>query len=136
MRRSSVPDWTVGSRHFQQCHAAFLEANYEEDLLINGRYPVYLKKRISGNKGHLSNQQALELFNRYKPEFMSHLLLSHLSKDNNRPDLVKALFEPHAGQTKIIVASRYEESAVYEIGDTFYGKETSGRLQVRQASLF
>src|SRR5206468_1513590 len=31
--------------HFKQCHAAFLEANYDEEMLDNGRYPVYLKKR-------------------------------------------------------------------------------------------
>src|SRR5688572_15554960 len=49
-------------RHFSQCHAAFLESNYDEGMLQNGRYPYYLKKRISGEKGHLSNKQALELF--------------------------------------------------------------------------
>jgi phosphoribosyl 1,2-cyclic phosphodiesterase len=38
-------------RNFKECHAAFLEANYDEDMLQNGRYPYYLKKRISGEKG-------------------------------------------------------------------------------------
>jgi phosphoribosyl 1,2-cyclic phosphodiesterase len=45
--------------HFQQCHAAFLEANYDEKMLNEGNYPHQLKKRISGEKGHLSNTQAL-----------------------------------------------------------------------------
>src|SRR6185436_15468757 len=48
--------------HFQQCHAAFLEANYDEKMLEEGSYPYYLKQRIQGDKGHLSNKQALELF--------------------------------------------------------------------------
>jgi phosphoribosyl 1,2-cyclic phosphodiesterase len=102
---------------FRQCHAAFLEANYDDEMLQKGRYPVYLKKRIGGDKGHLSNQQALDLFLNYRPSFMSHLLLSHLSKNNNRPELVEQLFNQHCGNVKIIVASRDEETKVFQIDD-------------------
>lgn len=101
--------------HFKQCHAAFLEANYDEELLEKSAYPYFLKKRISGGKGHLSNHQALTLFKTHKPSFMTHLLLSHLSKDNNCPELVSNLFTQHADGTEIIVASRYEETKVYTI---------------------
>ena len=104
--------------HFKQCHAVFLEANYDEAMLENGRYPYHLKKRISGDVGHLSNIQALELFKAYKPSFMSHVLLSHLSKDNNDPVLAADVFKPHSGNTKIIIASRYKESDVYTISGT------------------
>ncbi|MEJ6980154.1 MBL fold metallo-hydrolase [Pedobacter sp. P351] len=106
------------TNHFKQCHAAFLEANYDEELLERGNYPYHLKKRIRGGKGHLSNKQALEVFTSHKPSFMSHLLLSHLSKDNNCPELVKRLFTQHAGDTEVIVASRYVESKLYQIGAT------------------
>ncbi|MEO6148863.1 MAG: MBL fold metallo-hydrolase [Mucilaginibacter sp.] len=102
-------------RYFKQCHAAFLEANYDEQMLADGRYPFFLKRRISGGKGHLSNTQALQLFLDHKPAFMSHLLLAHLSKDNNCPDLVHELFSRHAGSTQVVVASRYVETAVYAI---------------------
>ena len=101
--------------HFGQCHAAFLEANYDEKMLEEGSYPYYLKQRIRGDYGHLSNHQALELFLKYRPSFMSYLVLSHLSQNNNCPTVVANLFNPHAGDTKIVVASRYEESAVYRI---------------------
>ncbi len=101
--------------HFSQCHAAFLEANYDEQMLETGRYPYYLKQRIRGGKGHLSNQQALMLFRTHKPTFMSHVLLSHLSKENNSPQLVSDLFVPHLDTTKLIVASRYEETPVFRI---------------------
>ncbi|MEO6705570.1 MAG: MBL fold metallo-hydrolase [Ginsengibacter sp.] len=104
--------------HFQKCHAAFLEANYDEAMLENGNYPYHLKRRISGGKGHLSNKQALELFKAHKPPFMSHLFLSHLSKNNNNPERVQQLFDAQSENVKIIVASRDEETAVYEIGDT------------------
>lgn len=102
--------------YFSQCHAAFLEANYDEEMLANGAYPYFLKQRIRGGKGHLSNGEALALFASYKPAHMSHLLLAHLSKDNNCPKLVKNLFEQHAGTTKIEVASRFEETALFSIG--------------------
>lgn len=101
--------------HFKDCHAAFLEANYDDEMLANGNYPYYLKRRISGEKGHLSNKQALELFKTHKPSFMSHLLLSHLSKNNNCPHLVQKLFNDNADGVKMIVASRFEETAVYSI---------------------
>lgn len=102
-------------RYFKKCHAAFLEANYDDDMLENGRYPFYLKQRIRGGKGHLSNSQALDIFNVHRPEYMSHVLLSHLSKNNNDPELVHELFKKHAGKTHVVVASRYEETSVYHI---------------------
>lgn len=102
-------------KHFKECHAAFLEANYDCEMLEKGNYPYFLKKRIRGGKGHLSNQQALELFRKYKPAFMSHLFLSHISENNNCPHIVKQLFEEYSNGVKIIVASRFEETALYSI---------------------
>jgi phosphoribosyl 1,2-cyclic phosphodiesterase len=103
-------------KHFSQCHAAFLEANYDEEMLERGRYPYHLKRRIRGGFGHLSNKQALQLFTDHRPAFMSHLLLAHLSKNNNSPALVENLFRPYAGNTTITVASRYNETPLYRIG--------------------
>lgn len=103
-------------KHFAQCHAAFLEANYDEEMLEAGRYPYHLKRRIKGGKGHLSNRQALQMFIDHKPHYMSHLLLAHLSKDNNDPELALQLFLQHAGNTHVSVASRYNESEVYCVG--------------------
>ena len=104
--------------YFKKCHAAFLEANYDEEMLSNGSYPHFLKSRITGGVGHLSNTQALELFTNHKPPFMSHLYLAHLSKDNNCPKLVQELFEKNARGTRVMVASRYEEMEVLHVGGT------------------
>jgi len=105
-------------KHFKQCHAAFLESNYDEEMLTNGRYPYHLKKRIQSSDGHLSNDDALQIFITHRPSCMSHLILSHLSKNNNHPELVEELFSKHAGATKIVVASRYCETDVYTINNT------------------
>ncbi len=104
--------------HFSQCHAAFLEANYDEQMLMNGRYSAYLKRRISGDEGHLSNDQAVALFVNHRPTFMSHLLLAHLSKENNNPQIALNAFAHCAGSTLVAIASRDEESPVYEITGT------------------
>jgi phosphoribosyl 1,2-cyclic phosphodiesterase len=114
-------------QNFRLCNAAFLEANYDEEMLTKGSYPQFLKNRIRGDYGHLSNCQALDLFTEHKPDFMSHLVLSHLSRDNNNPDLVHGLFSEHAGGVRISVASRYEESAVYRI-DGAAAVDQPGRL--------
>lgn len=104
------------SKYFNLCHAAFLETNYDEHMLENGNYPLHLKKRIRSGEGHLSNKQALEIFIAHRPQFMTHLLLAHLSRENNHPLLVQELFDKHAGNTSVIVASRYEPTALYNIG--------------------
>jgi phosphoribosyl 1,2-cyclic phosphodiesterase len=113
--------------HFQKCHAAFLESNYDEEMLENGRYPYLLKQRIRGGQGHLSNKQALDIFINHRPEFMTHLLLSHLSRDNNDPQLALNMFKPHAQQTKVVVASRYEASEVFYISNPDTEKKLRGR---------
>jgi phosphoribosyl 1,2-cyclic phosphodiesterase len=101
------------TRHLGQCHAAFLEANYDERMLEIGRYPLYLKNRIRGAEGHLSNHQALDLFTSHRPPWMQLLVLSHLSAENNHPQMVHDLFSSHAGDIKIVVASRHQETEVY-----------------------
>lgn len=103
------------THYFKQCHAAFLESNYDKQMLEDGRYPFHLKRRIQGGKGHLSNAEALGLFKSHRPAFMTHLFLSHLSKDNNDPALVEQLFKQHSGHINVAIASRYKESAIYEI---------------------
>jgi phosphoribosyl 1,2-cyclic phosphodiesterase len=124
-------------KHFSRCDAAFLEANYCETMLANGSYPYHLKKRISSDEGHLSNRQALELFLHYRSARLQLLVLSHLSKNNNKPALVESLFAPHAGATRIVVASRYTPTPVFCIatpGKT--GKPSFAEKRGRQLSLF
>lgn len=100
---------------FSVCHAAFLESNYDESMLANGSYPYYLKKRISGGSGHLSNTNAHELFLRHRPEHLSHLILAHLSQNNNTPEIVEDLFKSDCGNVHIVVAPRDRETPVFEI---------------------
>jgi phosphoribosyl 1,2-cyclic phosphodiesterase len=100
---------------FAECHAAFLESNYDEEMLDKGGYPISLKNRIRGGYGHLSNSQALKLFRSNRRTFMSHLFLSHLSAENNTPELAIDLFKRDAGKTEIILAPRTGPTRLYHI---------------------
>jgi phosphoribosyl 1,2-cyclic phosphodiesterase len=123
-------------KNFKDCHAVFLESNYCEEMLANGAYPEFLKKRISGDNGHLSNAQALELFLKYRSKQLTHLILSHLSKNNNRVELVRNIFEQYAGSTKIVVASRYKETEVFCINSNHQSKKINKKTSEVQLSLF
>ena len=68
----------------------FLEANYDEQMLQYGPYPYYLKQRISGLHGHLSNAQAMQFLQ--ESEFNGeHVYFIHLSSTNNEPSLLSDL---------------------------------------------
>src|SRR6186997_120385 len=124
-------------KHFKLCDAVFLESNYCEQMLEDGSYPLHLKRRISSKKGHLSNDQALELFLKHKPGSLQLLILSHLSQNNNHPEIVNKLFMQHAGGVKIVIASRYKESELFSIESNPQMRPTKSfkKLKVNTAQL-
>ncbi|MCX8490293.1 MAG: MBL fold metallo-hydrolase [Cyclobacteriaceae bacterium] len=126
------------TKGFQLCHAAFLESNYDDEMLEKGGYPQHLKNRIRGGVGHLSNKEALQLFLKHRPLFMSHLFLSHLSKNNNKSEIVEDLFSTIAGNTQVIVAPRTSTTDVYQIVATNGAVNSSQLIQRKdqQLSLF
>lgn len=67
--------------------AILLEANHDVNMLQVGPYPYYLKQRILGNRGHLSNENAGRLLSRIVHDDLKHIFLGHLSKENNMPAL-------------------------------------------------
>jgi phosphoribosyl 1,2-cyclic phosphodiesterase len=69
--------------------AALIESNYDPDMLQNGPYPRYLKSRIAGPHGHISNIESAELIARHGDR-LRWACLGHLSGENNTPDLALA----------------------------------------------
>ena len=67
--------------------ALLLEANHDVNMLQVGPYPYYLKQRILGDKGHLSNENSGRLLSRILHDHLDTILLGHLSKENNLPEL-------------------------------------------------
>ncbi len=77
--------YTVG--HLLGLDAILLEANHDVHMLEAGPYPYYLKQRIMGNRGHLSNDSAGRLLGDILHDRFKKALLGHLSKENNYADL-------------------------------------------------
>lgn len=69
------------------CEAIVLESNHDTEMLKNGPYPYELKKRIASNRGHLSNAECAALVTELYGKGLRHLLLAHLSEENNLPSL-------------------------------------------------
>ena len=70
----------------------FLESNYDEEMLSGGPYPYILKKRIAGEKGHLSNGQSLDFAKYLYENGTKCFVLSHISENNNTYELALANF--------------------------------------------
>lgn len=71
----------------QTANHIVIEANHDEQLLLNGPYPTYLKERILSPRGHQSNDTCGELLVRNYHDGIRNIFLCHLSKENNDPQL-------------------------------------------------
>ncbi|MGN1148963.1 MAG: MBL fold metallo-hydrolase [Lachnospiraceae bacterium] len=104
--------------------ALLLEANHDVNMLQVGPYPYYLKQRILGDRGHLSNENSGRLLCRILHDDMKAIMLGHLSKENNMPELAyeSVRMEITMGECPykaedfpISVARRSEVSPVIEV---------------------
>jgi phosphoribosyl 1,2-cyclic phosphodiesterase len=75
-------------RQLASMDAALVEFNHDADMLMDGDYPWRLKQRIRGPHGHLSNEQAADLIARGASTRLRHVLLGHVSEENNDPERV------------------------------------------------
>jgi len=138
-------EWTEGEEHERFCLVTdcgvltddirryvsmgdhlVVESNHDVDMLMNGSYPYYLKVRVRGEGGHLSNEECAQLLSSaYHPE-IKHVFLCHLSADNNTPDKAyqtasKALTTMGAtvgyGGITLLPLARTEPSRIYLFND-------------------
>lgn len=80
------------ARQLAGCHALVLEANHDPDMLAAGRYPAFLKRRIAGAHGHLSNAQAAAALAQLAHGALHCVVAAHLSEHNNLPELARSAF--------------------------------------------
>ena len=76
--------------HLENSDLVLLESNYDEALLQSGSYPPFLKERIRGDRGHLSNAACAREVKRLAEAGVRSFILGHLSEENNRPELALA----------------------------------------------
>ena len=96
--------------------AVLLESNYDPEMLANGPYPRFLKARIKGPGGHISNREAAELLAGAAGDRLRWACLAHLSEENNSPELaLRTHREVHGPGLSLCVASRYAVSKMLTI---------------------
>jgi len=101
--------------HFSVCDAVFLESNYDEEMLMSGPYPYYLKQRVSSAFGHLSNLQAFRLAEEFAGENLRTIFLSHLSGENNTPEIADAVFNPLRPRFQVELTSRHQSTGIFSV---------------------
>ena len=89
--------------HLELADFMVLEANYDEQMLHQGPYPIYLKKRIAAETGHLSNDQTGFYLAQNYNERMKHIFLCHLSGENNMPEIAYTTVKNHLDEKQIVV---------------------------------
>ncbi len=97
--------------------AVFLESNYDPDMLARGPYPAYLKQRIKGPRGHISNREAAEVLLRASAgNRLQWACLAHLSEQNNHPDIaLRTHRKIMPDDLKLYVADRYKSSDIFPV---------------------
>jgi phosphoribosyl 1,2-cyclic phosphodiesterase len=103
--------------HLKECTLLILEANHDEEMLINGPYPWPIKQRIKSRTGHLSNAASKILLEELQHDRLKHVMLAHLSETNNTPQ--KAVNEVGQALTRckarLYVASQNECGALFRL---------------------
>ena len=109
-------------QYLNKSEILYLESNHDVNILMVGGYPYYMKHRIIGEHGHLSNDTAAELLCKLYHKGLQHVLLAHLSKENNYPELayetVRAELLMKVGEANmptLQVAPRDVLSGIFEI---------------------
>ncbi len=92
----------------------FIESNYDSEMLANGPYPAFLKQRIRGPKGHLSNREAAELL--LTGRRLKWACLSHLSNNNNDPETALQTHKEIVGdKLALFTASRHTSTGIFRL---------------------
>ena len=95
--------------HYKRCDALFLECNHDVQMLADGPYPYSLKRRVGGDWGHLSNVQAAELLCGVGNERLQHVVMAHLSEQNNTPELAFSALSHVLKGRDILVSADQEQ---------------------------
>lgn len=93
--------------HLKDCDGLLLECNHDTDMLERSAYPAFLKQRVGGDYGHLSNAAAAAIAGALNHSRLKHLVAAHLSVQNNLPAMVQRLMADalSCGREDVIVAT-------------------------------
>lgn len=101
---------------FNSARVILMDFNHDLEMLIKGPYPIFLKERIAGNKGHLSNETAAKFLSSLDLPKLETLIMGHLSRTNNVPTVARnaaqKAFQEKKRTPKIIAADQYRPQLI------------------------
>jgi len=77
----------TAAAYIKAANLLVIESNYDEQMLVNGKYPYFLKTRVKSDHGHLGNHQTSAFLAENISDNLTHICLAHLSKNNNTPEI-------------------------------------------------
>lgn len=95
--------------------AYILESNHDIDMIMNGNRPYFLKMRIIGDEGHISNKDCLYYLNKFVGDETKYIFLAHISHDNNDPILVLDNIKNNIKVDNIMITDQNDRTGVIEI---------------------
>ncbi len=100
-----------------ECDTIVLESNHDSEMLQTGPYPPVLKARVSGDDGHLSNDETFEILQKVAHEGLQRVILVHLSDENNDKDIVIASAKEALKEfdTDVVVSSQHEPTELFSL---------------------
>jgi phosphoribosyl 1,2-cyclic phosphodiesterase len=105
--------------HLRGTHLLVLESNHDLEMLKVGPYPLWVKWRVMGNKGHLSNEDASDFVREHMDASTATLILAHLSAHNNHPELARLVARLALNErglaTRLVVAEHGKQTEVIEL---------------------
>jgi phosphoribosyl 1,2-cyclic phosphodiesterase len=107
------------AHHVRKCRALILEANHDQQMLMDGPYPMPLKQRVRSNQGHLANGDAARFLAGLVDSSLQYVVLAHLSETNNLPEValarVKKELQSMEIDFKIVVAAQKTPTSVFSV---------------------
>jgi phosphoribosyl 1,2-cyclic phosphodiesterase len=124
---------------FTDLHGLAIESNYDREMQLRSGRPAFLKRRIMGGMGHLSNEQSLEAVQRVAAQStLSHIALLHLSRQCNDPALIEQLYRQQARTLwpQVTITNQLQPTAMLEVEDAARRSTAPGASRSGQLALF
>ncbi len=108
---------SVVRTHLQNCSLLVLESNHDPKMLMEGPYPWHLKQRVRGRTGHLANEASRDLLGELLHDGLGHVVLAHLSEQNNTPELALRAAGPVLSHSRVnlTVAAQHETGEIFRL---------------------
>lgn len=108
----------INQKYFEKLSnksAYILESNHDIDMIMKGNRPYYLKMRVIGDEGHISNKDCLYYLKKFVGTNTKHIVLAHISHDNNDPQLALRNIKNNIDVEDVLIANQRDRLEVINL---------------------